>query len=246
MEPTVLLVLGAAVVTALATGLGALPLAFGRPGRRALADGNAIAAGVMLAAAVALAREGIDASPTRAIVGALLGAVGIIAVRRGVPAPAHLGDTQLTGEDGRRIVAILVVMTAHSAAEGVGVGVSFGEGATFGWAIAIAIAVHNIPEGLAISLVLVPRGVRVSRAAGWSVFSSVPQPVLAVPAFAFVTAFLPVLPVGLGLAAGAMAWMVLAELGPEAVRGAPAWRVGALGIGAFIAMTLFQAIVIGF
>lgn len=245
MEPTVLLVLAAAVGTALATGLGALPLAIGRPGPRALADGNAIAAGVMLAATVALAREGIDTSPTRALAGALLGAVGIVAVRRVVPTPSHLGGAQMAGEDARRIVAILAVMTAHSAAEGIGVGVSFGDGAAFGWAIAIAIAVHNIPEGLAISLVLVPRGVRVSRAAGWSIVSSAPQPILAVPAFAFVAAFLPILPVGLGLAAGAMAWMVLAELGPEALRGAPAWRVGALGTAAFIAMALFQAAVIG-
>lgn len=143
-------------------------------------------------------------------------------------------------------MTVLVVMTAHSAAEGIGIGVSFGEGATFGWAIAVAIAVHNIPEGLAISLVLVARGVSVSRAAGWSILSSAPQPILAVPAFAFVTVFLPVLPIGLGLAAGAMAWMVLTELGPEALRGAPVWRVGALGTVAFVAMMAFQAAIVGF
>lgn len=246
MEPTLLLVLVAAVATALATGLGALPLAFGRPGRQALSDGNAIAAGVMLAAAVALAREGVDISPTRALVGGLLGALGIVAIRRHLPAQPRLGGVGMVGEDARRAVTVLVVMTAHSAAEGIGIGVSFGEGATFGWAIAIAIAVHNIPEGLAISLVLVPRGVSVSRAAGWSILSSAPQPILAVPAFAFVTVFLPVLPIGLGLAAGAMAWMVLTELGPEALRGAPVWRVGVLGTVAFVAMMAFQAAIVGF
>jgi hypothetical protein len=35
--------------------------------------------------------------------------------------------------------------------------------------------VHNIPEGLAISLVLVPRGEPVRRAAHWSIFSSLPR-----------------------------------------------------------------------
>jgi zinc transporter ZupT len=70
--------------------------------------------------------------------------------------------------------------------------------------IAIAIAVHNIPEGLAISLVLVPRGASVRSAAGWSIFSSLPQPLLAVPAYLFVEAFVGTLPAALGFAAGAM------------------------------------------
>jgi zinc transporter ZupT len=62
---------------------------------------------------------------------------------------------------------IVGVMTLHSFTEGIGVGVSFGDGAALGLLIATAIAVHNIPEGLAISLVLVPRGVSISRAAVW-------------------------------------------------------------------------------
>ena len=67
---------------------------------------------------------------------------------------------------------------------------------------------QNVPEGLAISLVLVPRGATVRAAAGWSVFSSLPQPLLAVPAFLFVERFSAVLPAALGFAAGAMVWMV--------------------------------------
>ena len=82
----------------------------------------------------------------------------------------------LRGEDARKALLIVGVMTVHSAAEGIGVGAAFADGSTLGLLIAIAIAVHNIPEGLAISLVLVPRGTSVSAAAGWSIFSSLPQP----------------------------------------------------------------------
>ncbi|MEX0820393.1 MAG: phosphoglycerate kinase [Pirellulaceae bacterium] len=71
---------------------------------------------------------------------------------------------------------------------------------------------------LAISLVLVPRGTPIWKAATWSIFTSLPQPLMAVPAFLFVLAFQPFLPVGLGLAAGAMIWMVFAELIPDALK----------------------------
>ena len=116
---------------------------------------------------------------------------------------------RLAGADAIKALVIVAVMTVHSASEGVGVGVSYGGGERLGVLITIAIAVHNIPEGLAISLVLVPRGARVRSAAWWSVFSSLPQPLIAPFAFLFVEAFKPVLPAGLGFAAGAMIWMVV-------------------------------------
>ena len=99
---------------------------------------------------------------------------------------------------------------------------------------------HNIPEGLAISLVLVPRGASVGAAAGWSIFSSLPQPLLAVPAFLFVESFTSILPVGLGFAAGAMVWMVLGELLPEALETAPTRVVAVAGGTAFALMLVFQ------
>jgi zinc transporter ZupT len=210
----------AALVTALATGLGAIPLAFARrPDRLWLAWANGTAAVLMLLASALLFYEGAVKDTQKMLVGAIAGIVAIAVAARWLRGRDHWSFEALRGAQARTALIIVAVMTVHSVAEGVGVGVSFGGGKAIGFATAAAIAVHNIPEGLAISLVLVPRGVSVPHAALWSVFSSVPQPLLALPAFLFVEAFRVALPVGLGFAGGAMVWMVLTEIVPEAFRG---------------------------
>ena len=232
----------AALITALATGLGALPLLFSRgTSARALGLANAAASGVMAAASVSLFLEGIDRSGVRSVAGVLAGAVFVLGGSRRLHAPGHEHDFgSLRGDDAVKALLIVAVMTVHSVAEGVGVGAAFGGGETLGLLIAIAIAVHNIPEGLAISLVLVPRGTSVRAAAGWSIFSSLPQPLLAVPAFLFVDAFQGLLPAALGFAAGAMVWMVARELVPEALHQASAKAVAGTAAVSFAVMLAFQ------
>lgn len=215
---TAVAVFAAAVATALATGLGALPLLAAPTGARrwiGIADG--VAAGCMLGASVGLALEGADRNVAAMVLGIAAG-LAFIAGSRPLVNKSHVVHMGvLRGADARRAVLVVAVMTIHSFSEGVGVGVAFGDGQELGVLIALAIAVHNIPEGLAISLVLVPRGASAATAAAWSVFSSLPQAVMAVPAFLFVEAFAEVLPVGLGFAAGAMLWLVGSDLLPEAV-----------------------------
>ena len=212
MEVNVWTVTAAAAVTCLATGLGAVPFLFVRKGMsREFGWGYRTPSRLRpstLAASVGLLWQGWALGVGRLGLGALAGAVFIFGFRK------LLGDSEdivlgrLTGGDARKALVIIAVMTAHSASEGVGVGVSYGDSEKLGLLITLAIAIHNIPEGLAISLVLVPRGATVRSAAGWSVFSSLPQPLIAPLAYLFVEQFKPFLPVGLGFAAGAMIWMV--------------------------------------
>ena len=230
----------AALATAAATGAGALPFLFARhPDRSLLGVANSLAAGLMAGASVGLLWEGAEHSVMRTALGAVVGAAVLVASgwlleRR---PEAHLGS--LEGLDARRALLIVGVMTVHSFAEGVGVGVAFGGEETLGIVIAVAIAIHNIPEGLAISLVLVPRGVSVRGAAGWSVFSSLPQPLMAVPAFLFVEEFTGFLPLGLGFAAGAMLSLVAVDLVPEALESRGAWVVAATMAASAAAMLAF-------
>ncbi len=241
MPITPLTVFLAALITAVATGLGAVPFFFKREfSRYGLGLSNALAAGLMLAASLMLFYEGMLESLPRVGVGMLLGVVFIVASRRLLSErkEVHLGT--LGGADALRALLIVGVMTLHSFTEGVGVGVSFGGGEPLGVFITTAIAVHNVPEGLAISLVLVPRGTPVWKAGLWSIFSSLPQPLMAVPAFLFVETFQPFLPVGLGFAAGAMVWMSFRELIPQALEDAPRGLVAAMLLAAIAAMLLFQ------
>jgi ZIP family zinc transporter len=245
MESNVLTVVLGASITAITTGLGALPFLFIREvGDWWLGVFNAAAGGLMLAASHSLVVEGTTLSASRTLIGILVG-LGLIVLANGA---IHQQDghdvAELAGADARKALLILGVMTAHSFAEGVGVGVSFGGGDELGIFITAAIAVHNIPEGLAISLVLVPRGTPVWKAAGWSIFTSLPQPLMALPAFLFVLVFEPFLPVGLGLAAGAMIWMVFAELIPDALDTASGQTVGVAVTLAFAVLFAFQNFVL--
>jgi zinc transporter ZupT len=232
----------AALATALATGLGALPFLFRRDvGEETLGRANAVASGVMLGASANLLVEGTGRSAARAAAGGVAGAVFVALASRATSRRDDISIAHLRGAAARGGVLIVTVMTVHSFAEGIGVGSSFAGGETLGIVITIAIALHNIPEGLAISLMLVPRGARVASAAWWSVFSSLPQPLVAVPAYLFVEQVGGVLPIGLAFAAGAMIWMVVRELLPEALHAASARIVATDTAIAFAAMVGFQA-----
>lgn len=235
-----------ALITCLATGLGALPLLAVRdmPARQ-IGLANAVAAGFMIAASGVLVHEGLPYGVGIVAGGFAVGVLFVAISRAALSGREDLHIGALRGADALRALLIVGIMTLHSVTEGIGVGVGFGGGEELGLFLTIAIAVHNIPEGMAISLVLVPGGTPVWKAALWSIFTSVPQPILAVPAFLAVEAFRPLLPAGLGFATGAMIWMSVRELLPEAFAVAPRCQVAGVTCASVAAMLLFQMLLKG-
>ncbi|MDQ3878777.1 MAG: ZIP family metal transporter [Actinomycetota bacterium] len=234
-----------ALGTALATGLGVFPvLAVRGKEKLSIALSSALAAGFMLGASIGLFYEGGLRSWGRTVVGALAGVVFIFAASKFLSRFPHAHVGQLKGARGLTAVLIIGVMTVHSFTEGIAVGVALAGQRALGILIAIAIAVHNIPEGVAISLSLVPHGEKARNAAFWSIFSSLPQPLMAVPAFIAVRAFAPLLPAGLGFAGGAMVWMVATQLVRESMESGR--TLGTIAIVVAAALMIALEIAIGF
>lgn len=222
-EPTLIDTFVAATITMLATGIGALPFVFVHKFPDTLARlGWAFAGGIMLSASVfnliipGVAQGGIPPVALGVLTGTVIfGFASMYLVRHehddsGIPIPTP------NVQGSARVALILGTMFLHSFPEGLAVGVAYGSGqAALGALVAVAIAIHNIPEGVAVSLPLRAAGVSAWRCVGWSIFSSAPQPIAAIPAFLAVKVFEPLLPFGFGLAAGAMFFLVLSEMIPE-------------------------------
>jgi ZIP family zinc transporter len=238
----------AAVITMLATGLGAVPFFFlPRLSEKWSRWGYAFASGVMLAASVfdllmpAVQRGGYGP----ALAGLGLGTVVFLASEE------WLGDREiefgkLQGASARKVLLILGTLFIHSFPEGVAIGVGYGAGeqdSQLGLLLALAISIQNIPEGLAISLPLKAEGVSTWRCVWYAIFSSLPQPIAAVPAFLAVSLFQQLLPFALSFAAGAMGFLVFTELFPESLTKRNHERIGSIVAGGFLIMMALHLLV---
>jgi len=80
----------------------------------------------------------------------------------------------------------------------------------------VSISIHNIPEGIAISIPFRAMGAGKWKMLAATIFSSLPQPIGAVIAFVFVRQAQQFMPIGFGFAAGAMIYLVATEFIEEA------------------------------
>ncbi|XP_070527306.1 zinc transporter ZIP11 isoform X3 [Cardiocondyla obscurior] len=123
----------------------------------------------------------------------------------------------------RRILLLVVAITVHNIPEGLAVGVGFAAigssaSATFENArnLAIGIGIQNFPEGLAVSLPLQAAGISTLKSFWYGQLSGMVEPVAGVLGAAGVTLAAPALPYALAFAAGAMIYVVIDDIIPEA------------------------------
>ncbi len=124
----------------------------------------------------------------------------------------------------RRSVLLVLAITLHNIPEGLAIGVAFGAvahglpSATLGAAIALTIGIglQNFPEGTAVSVPLRREGMGRFKAFFYGQLSAVVEPVAAVVGAIAVMNMIAILPYALSFAAGAMIFVVVEELIPEA------------------------------
>ncbi|KAJ7987678.1 hypothetical protein DPEC_G00328960 [Dallia pectoralis] len=128
-----------------------------------------------------------------------------------------------TGSSWRRIVLLILAITIHNIPEGLAVGVGFGaigktSSATFESArnLAIGIGIQNFPEGLAVSLPLRGAGMSTLKAFWYGQLSGMVEPIAGCLGAVAVGLAEPLLPYALAFAAGAMVYVVVDDIIPEA------------------------------
>ncbi|GMP86183.1 hypothetical protein CsSME_00039057 [Camellia sinensis var. sinensis] len=234
---------------AAATGLGAVPFFFVELDPHWAGICNGMAAGVMLAASFDLIQEGKEhGSGNWVVAGILTGGIFIWVCKKILEKYGEVSMLDIKGADAAKVILVIGIMTLHSFGEGSGVGVSFAgsKGLSQGLLVTLAIAVHNIPEGLAVSMVLASRGVSPQNAMLWSVITSLPQPIVAVPSFICADAFNKLLPFCTGFAAGCMIWMVIAEVLPDGFKEASPSHVASAATLSVAFMEALSALFLNF
>ena len=194
------------------------------------------AAGVMVAASVwSLLVPAMEQAESMgrwaflpAVIGFWLGVLFLLVLDRTIP-HLHQNSSQPEGPHTRlkRTTMLVLAVTLHNIPEGMAVGVvlagwiagNSGITAAGTLALSIGIALQNFPEGAIISMPLRAEGMGKGRAFLYGVLSGIVEPLAAILTMLAAGLVLPALPYLLSFAAGAMIYVVVEELIPEASAG---------------------------
>lgn len=244
----------ATLFTWLVTALGSSFVFFFKSYNKNLMDAMlGFTGGVMVAASVwSLLIPAIDMSDGEgftqvmpAVIGFLLGAGFLYAIDKILP-HLHVNFQKVEGvkTPWQKTTLMVLAITLHNIPEGLAVGVLFGgvaagipEASIAGAVgLAIGIGLQNFPEGIAVSMPLRRMGLSRRKSFFYGQASAIVEPIAGVLGALAVTFFSPILPYALAFAAGAMIFVVVEEVIPEAQQNKSS-DLATLGfIGGFIVM----------
>lgn len=216
------------------------------------------AAGVMIAAsvwsllipAIERAEEAGQVGWIPAAGGFVLGALFLMGLHALLP-HLHPGESRPEGlpSNWRRPTLLFTAVTLHNVPEGMSVGLLFamaaqqgGDPALVGMAVALAlgIGIQNVPEGAAVALPLMQEGMSAPKAFAMGALSGLAEPVFGCLVVLFAGVVSPYMSWMLAFSAGAMVYVVVEELIPEAHLGEHS-NVGTMGvIAGFLVMMVLD------
>lgn len=206
---TVLTFSAAAAATAI---LGILPQTAGRRVALPLFGwANALASGLMLGVAYTLLTEGLRIGLVEGGSGALLG-IAFVRATHAVTGTAEIEPAHRYDAPAAPSYRVFLAHTLHAAHEGIAIGAAMSLSLPLGIAMAVTLAVHNVPEAMVLIRALLARGSTTYRAATMAVASNLNQVLLAGASFLLIGAAPAVLPWVIGFAVGAFIYLVLVEL----------------------------------
>ena len=219
------------------------------------------AAGVMIAASIwSLLVPAIEEAQTQGWVGWIPAAggfilgIGFLLLLDSILPHLHPGSTETEGMQSslKRTTLLIFAVTLHNIPEGMAVGLSFAlaaqHGGSSGWftsaiVLAIGMGLQNFPEGAAVSIPLRQEGMSRGKAFLLGSLSGIVEPIFGLLAVMLASNIQPFMPWLLSFAAGAMMYVVVEELIPEAHLGEHS-NIGTLGVmsGFLIMMILDVAL----
>ena len=209
-----------AVISDLATGLGVIPFIFVKNiSSRVFGALASLSGGMMLGASfIVIVDEGFKTSIILTMIGLIIGAFFVYYFSEKVGDDVKFEN--LSKKDAKVAFLTFFILFIHSFPEGVAIGMAFNgsEPIKIGTLMSLAISIHNIPEGIMITLMMYPRGISLFKCFIYSVLSSLPQPIAAIPSFFIGHILWWTIPLGLGFAAGAMIYLTISEIIPESLQ----------------------------
>lgn len=219
------------------------------------ASGVMIAASVwsLLIPAINMAEESGKVAWIPAAVGFLLG-MGFLLLLDTITPHLHLTSDKPEGmkSDLKKTTMLVLAVTLHNIPEGMAVGVTFAGVATGNtsmtlagaFALSIGIAIQNFPEGAIISMPLRSGGESKKKAFTYGMLSGIVEPIAAVLTIMLTSLVVPILPYLLSFAAGAMIYVVVEELIPEA-QAEPHTNVGTIGVAVGFTLMMILDVALG-
>jgi ZIP family zinc transporter len=238
--------IGAATVL-LATSAGAfLVMFFGCMDERKKSAMLAFSSGAMVFSSLEMLSQSSQNGDHLIMLGGFVAGVATLYIlERIIPhVHQHIRKKELEGPK-KKVILIGGAIALHNIPEGLAIATAFAASNQLGWFVALTLAIQDIPEGILIAAPLVCYGMSKTKAVGFGIFSGVVETVAAILGYLFLSSFSAIIPWALAFSAGAMVYVILVELLPDAFsRGMKKTATISFLLGAIITFALAAFLII--